>query len=1287
MAIKICFDGDACPQVPTFVLATRSGNKLGVLNTIDNISMSDSLNEASEISFDVYKRLDGIECQVWNKIKDFKLVWCKEWDKWFSIEVKITENDATVKNITGTSLGESELSQIMLYDVEINTENDIARDDYDSSYPTILYRADHPEASLLHRILSKAPHYSIAHVDETIANEQRTFTFDNKSIKDAFNDVGEEIGCLFIYNSNTDDEGKIARTISVYDLEQKCLACGYRGEFTDICPECGSTDIHYGYGQDTTIFVSTDCLTEEITYESDTGSTKNCFRLTAGDDAMTAAVRSCNLTKDGYLWYISHELREDMSDELRAALSAYDTLYNDKKQHAGQDITSDQVASYNNLVTKYAEYDNTWYSGTNITGTDETGQIFSDSGIALAVAGDRYLNTDTYATYRCTVGGVPAVAEWVYTGYSRKPIPYPITTYSELMTAYYEIMDFGAYLQTSMMPTPEIVEHSAADEIAILTPANLSPIAVNKLSASTSTANVENAISGIIKVFLDTSQFKFSINTTSWTYPYNNTNSGRWIGTIYVENYSDEHDTATTDSMTITVNSDYLTFTKQAIDKKMKSYDEDKKYGIADVFNVDIEDPAGSLAEFVNTISKYALDSLNEFSDCCQDVLNVLIEQGAGSNSVTDSAATLYDNYYTAYYNRLTALQSEIDSRAEDITTLIGNVTYDEKSNPTVLAAGLQQDIEAILEDIKNTLNLQMYLGDELWKELCIFRREDEYSNENFTADGLSSSEMITRALEFISKAKKEIYKSATLQHSISATLNNLLVIPEFKPLLSYFSVGNWIRVRVDDEVYRLRLVNYEIDFSDLSTLAVSFSDVTQTADGLSDVTSILAKASSLNSSFGAVAKQAEQGKEAAGYLSNWFENGLAATQAKLIDNATEQNVVIDGHGALFRKYDPITEEYDDTQIKIVNSTIAVTDDNWQTTKTAVGKVYYVDPDSGELIEVFGVNAEAVIGKLLLGESLEIANESGTLYFNKDGLTIQEPNNGPAFRVYTTNDGIVLDVGGKLVWDGQKLTIDGELKSDAITVTSKHTDELVGITQLQQYAKIRSSINQHTNGGVTYYRPVLELGTAGIDIAAAGHAGEDDYYDDATFDELSALDWNIFQGRPNVNRIKIDNYDGISLLGRQIILDSKYVDAPCNAAAYTSNSFTNSFSGTVVVATKLGWCQVSGAITPPNISGGPVGFADWTEVLSSLYIPAPQHNRQIFQTVPYWTQQSITITTPSYPTGTTISINNRPVRIRIGSNGGLSVRYGCNDEICFCITYPIEQIATSLSSIPQPELF
>ena len=55
-----------------------------------------------------------------------------------------------------------------------------------------------------------------------------------------------------------------------------------------------------------------------------------------------------------------------------------------------------------------------WYTGTAITGTSSTATVFSGSGIAEARVGDMYLNTSTQNTYRCTLGGEPAVAEWVY---------------------------------------------------------------------------------------------------------------------------------------------------------------------------------------------------------------------------------------------------------------------------------------------------------------------------------------------------------------------------------------------------------------------------------------------------------------------------------------------------------------------------------------------------------------------------------------------------------------------------------------------------------------------------------------------------------------------------------------------------------------------------------------------------------------------------------------------------------------------------------------------------------
>ena len=57
---------------------------------------------------------------------------------------------------------------------------------------------------------------------------------------------------------------------------------------------------------------------------------------------------------------------------------------------------------------------NATYRGTSINGTDTTGAIFSNSGVAKANVGDWYINTSTGNMYQCTVAGKASVAKWAY---------------------------------------------------------------------------------------------------------------------------------------------------------------------------------------------------------------------------------------------------------------------------------------------------------------------------------------------------------------------------------------------------------------------------------------------------------------------------------------------------------------------------------------------------------------------------------------------------------------------------------------------------------------------------------------------------------------------------------------------------------------------------------------------------------------------------------------------------------------------------------------------------------
>lgn len=1033
MAITIDFDAAHKPQVPTIVLAKKNGDKLGKLDAVE-VELTDSMNDKSEMTFKVYKSVNGVKNNLWDEILDFRLVYCVEWDQWFEITVEIDEATETTKTVTCTSLGAAELSQIMLYDIEINTEDDIARDDY--VIPTILYNPDHPEASLLHRITEKACHYTIAHVDGTIAKIQRTFSFDDKSIYDAFQDISEEIDCLFVLSASSknvenaflkdsddkylvdssdsdilvsnDSNTKIERTISVYDLESNCMACGYRGEFTGVCPKCGSTYINEGYGNDTTIFVTADEIADSLSLSTDTDSIKNCFKLEAGDDLMTATIRNCNPNGSDYIWYLSDDVKRDMSDELRSAVDNYDKDYKGyQSTHVYLDDKQDIITKYNALVDKYVSYNE-----------------------------------------------------------ELQKIQVPVRGYSSLMDAYYNTIDLELYLTSGLMPTVKIDKSTAEKEALKLTAANISPVAVESID-NISLATANSVVLSMAKVVADSTRFKINVHDGSTLSGSKPSTTRTWTGCFDIVNYSDEDDVATSAQITVTINNDYETFIKQKIDKTLAKDDSDNKAGISKLFDIDM-----SLDYFKNELKKYCLNRLESFHDACQSCIDILVEQGISDGQSWSN--DMYDKLYVPYLNRLNAIEAEMKVRQDEIYIVSG--MYDDDGDLSVY--GLQNYVVQEKNDTQNALNFKNYLfkkasgHDYLWIEFCSFRREDKYSNDNYTSDGLDNAELFKKANEFIETATKEIYKSAELQHSINADLKNLLVIKKFSPLVGKFKTGNWLRVIIDDELYKLRLIEYTISYDDIDSISVEFSDVVRANSTIKSVKDVIDQASSMATSYSYVQRQARQGEKSNSVVSNWVNNGLSVTNTKIVGGSDNQTQTWDDHGMLFRKYDEAAGDYEPEQMKIINSTLAITNDDWKTTKAAVGKYYYSDPTTKELKSAYGVNAETIVGKLLLGEQLELANDSGTLRFDNNGLYVEDDNN--SVSIDPDNDTPILNIKNKKtnsnIFSFDKngnLIIMGNITATDITLVDGATVDTKNVTGLSDVA-LSGDYNDLTN------KPVLK---------------------------------------------------------------------------------------------------------------------------------------------------------------------------------------------------------------------
>lgn len=947
MAMKIKFDSAHVPEQPTLVLYSRSGKCYGQIEAYGIVAKS-SFQDADEFTFSVNKYYNKHFNPIWDNITDFKLCYAVEWDTFFQITLDVNETTETVKRVSCVQLAQSELSQINLYNIQINTEDDIAREDYER--PTVFYDDEHPESSLLHRIFEKAPHYLIKEVDESLMDIQRVFEFDNTSLHDALNEIAEEIDCLVVYNNGISDDGKILREVSFKDLETYCLFCGHRGNFDEKCPRCESPYIREGYGDDTTIFISSDELTDEVSFSTDSGAVKNCFRLEAGDDLMTATIRNCNPNGTSYLWYITDAMKEDMSDALVKRLEDYDDLYEFYDKTYTPSFNTEIINRYNTVATKYQQY-----------------------------------NPDI------------------------ELIDGNITGYSELMNAYYNTVDLTLYIQSVMMPSTIDPKTTTAREIVKkYTTDNLSPIAVSNVNYA-SKVTVDGLLTSMCRTYTP-SGYHIEVNTSTLV-------DKVWVGSFNVSNYKDDEDYATSSTIYVRLTDEYEEQMEQKIRKTLNSELED--YSIVALF--DMENPA-----FAQKLKEYSISRLVSFKNACQSCLDIMTEEGMGSRVLWENQSpNPYQDLYLPYYNKLRYLNEEIAIKTSDINQIIG--TY--HSDGRVRQAGLQTLIMDENAKIHKALDFEKYLGETLYQELCLYKREDTYTNENFISDGLNNAELFTMAREFINVARNELYKSAELQHSIStSSLNNLLVIPKFAPIVKYFQVGNWMRVLIDDKVYKLRLLNFEVDYDNLATIDVEFSDVKNTADSISTHQAIMAKATSIASTYDAIQRQAKKSRRSNTIIKEWFETGMDTTNVMIFGDVENQTQVWDEHGMLFREYNEETETYNPEQLKIINSTIAITDDDWETIKTAVGKFYYIDPETGDVKQAYGVNAETLVGKLIIGENMALYNENATLKFDKDGFVVHndfntitiDPSNDSLFTITNQagNDVIYFDQTGNGNFNG-----------------------------------------------------------------------------------------------------------------------------------------------------------------------------------------------------------------------------------------------------------------------------
>lgn len=319
----------------------------------------------------------------------------------------------------------------------------------------------------------------------------------------------------------------------------------------------------------------------------------------------------------------------------------------------------------------------------------------------------------------------------------------------------------------------------------------------------------------------------------------------------------------------------------------------------------------------------------------------------------------------------------------------LNNVTaeYNKRKSEVDSATDVYNSIIAERNAVQSQLDMDKWFTKDEWKTLDSYVVEETYSNDNYiTTDNTTDTERFDIERQLYDVAWKDLSKKCRPQYQYTSTLSNVLTIPQFKGFLKYFQLGNFIRMATDyDTVIKLRLISFTVDYNDTSKIDVTFSDAIRVHGVCNDVASIISQANSAAMSFQFNKDQYDKSVNQSNFVEEMRKYGLDVANIPV----KNQHQSWDETGMWFRQWNEQKNNFDPEQIKIINNQIVFSDDGFQSAKMAIGKIP-IDKNGNT---VYAVNAEAILGKLFLGEYLTLQNNSGTYKFDDAGFIAKSGNN------------------------------------------------------------------------------------------------------------------------------------------------------------------------------------------------------------------------------------------------------------------------------------------------------
>lgn len=411
---------------------------------------------------------------------------------------------------------------------------------------------------------------------------------------------------------------------------------------------------------------------------------------------------------------------------------------------------------------------------------------------------------------------------------------------------------------------------------------------------------------------------------------------------------------------------------------------------------------------------------------------------------------------------------------------------------------GIVNALVASINNIASSLNIISYVSqnapsgeaESLLRELNCYWIEGEYTNDNLEPqDDTTLEEEFELAEELLAAGQNELSKVSQPRFSFSLNSLNVLRQHEFKSQMNQLELGKIITIEKADGLYYYpALLEITVGLDSFDDFSMKFANATRLDDWGYTYADLISKASSTSKTVSANWKDIFAYSSDRDRVNSIIQDPLNATLRAATANAANQEFVTNSSGILGRKRrsDGGSDEgvFEPEQVRLINNVLLFTDDNWETAKAALGKIYYdvVEEDGSTTTEsTYGLVADTIVGNLIIAEDMRISNDENTITLDENGISISDGTEWAYKYTLSTNPAMFPD--GKVVYfspDAGDKTKNGgyyyfSLKGHTLSVAD------TGV-----FDTIDNTITFGGSGGSSFSVPVLYTTTStAVDVYAA----------------------------------------------------------------------------------------------------------------------------------------------------------------------------------------------------------